>query len=77
VENDRYLIRCVASGISGIVSNTGEIVISSGLFEKAMLCGKIYINEKNNKTPYTKYGDWFPFLMLVLLGAAAFIQREK
>ena len=77
VENDRYLVRCVASGISGIVSNTGDIVISSGLFEKAMLCGKIYVNEKNNKTPYTKYGDWFPFFMLVLLAGAVFIQRKK
>ncbi|MBN2753800.1 MAG: apolipoprotein N-acyltransferase [Candidatus Goldbacteria bacterium] len=77
VENDRYLVRCVASGISGIVSNRGDIVISSGLFEKAMLCGRIYIDENQKKTPYTKYGDWFPFLMLILLGFAAFLQRKK
>ncbi len=77
VENDRYLVRCVASGMSGIVSNTGRITISSGLFEKSMLCGKIYVKENAAKTPYTKYKDWFAFFILLFFGAAAFLKAKK
>jgi len=63
--------------MSGIVSNTGRITISSGLFEKSMLCGKIYVKENAAKTPYTKYKDWFAFFILLFFGAAAFLKAKK
>jgi apolipoprotein N-acyltransferase len=67
VENDLYLARSVASGISGIVSNTGRITANTGLFKKEVLVGDIYVKPGKAKTPYTKYGDWFVLLCAALV----------
>jgi apolipoprotein N-acyltransferase len=77
VENDLYLARAVASGISGIVSNTGSITASTKLFRKEVLVGAIYVKPGKAKTPYTKYGDWFIFLCAALLIMFCFRRMKK
>ncbi|MFC1771082.1 apolipoprotein N-acyltransferase [Candidatus Margulisiibacteriota bacterium] len=65
VENNRYLVQAANTGISAIVSNTGEIVKKTELEENKILYGTIYYGLPN--TFYAKSGDWIIFIGIALL----------
>jgi apolipoprotein N-acyltransferase len=72
VENRLPIIRSVASGISGIINDRGEILETTGLFEKKAFVYELKINEDKQMSFYTMHGDWFAWLLFaVFCGVAA------
>ncbi|MBF0117338.1 MAG: apolipoprotein N-acyltransferase [Desulfobacterales bacterium] len=65
VENKRALIRSANTGISGFIDPVGRIMAYSPIFEEAVLANTIPIN--NQITFYTRFGDLFVFLNILLL----------
>jgi len=74
VENDVYIARCVESGISGIVNNKGQITLATKLFERTAASGDIYIKREKLNSLYTMLGDWFIYLLIILLVAVIIIR---
>ncbi|MEN6519634.1 MAG: apolipoprotein N-acyltransferase [Armatimonadota bacterium] len=64
VENRRYVARNAATGITSLISPTGEVIKSAGLGEKSVVRGKLSMI--GGKTIYTKYGDWFAWLSMAI-----------
>lgn len=60
-EEGRYLLRSATTGISAIIAPDGRILQRSGLFQPALLEGKI---GKGKNTPYTYLGNYILFLLL-------------
>ncbi|HSW40813.1 MAG TPA: apolipoprotein N-acyltransferase [Acidobacteriota bacterium] len=68
VENRRYLLRATNSGISAIVAPTGKIYAETDLLREATSEGSftfIY-----DKTVYSRYGDAFVFVCVIILLAS-------
>ncbi|MGC8811075.1 MAG: apolipoprotein N-acyltransferase [bacterium] len=66
VENRLPIARAANTGISAIINAEGKIVQSSNLFTREVLSGNIKIN--TGLTFYTRYGDIFAYLCLVISG---------
>jgi apolipoprotein N-acyltransferase len=66
VENDRPLARASASGLTCVVDPRGRIVARSPLFKEALLIANVRL-AGSRQTPYTRWGDWFPMLLLAAL----------
>jgi apolipoprotein N-acyltransferase len=66
VENDVYLVRCVASGISAVTDNKGRILKTTKIFTKDTIVSEIRVKDPDSLTFYTKYGDWFPWAALLM-----------
>ncbi|MCD5383834.1 apolipoprotein N-acyltransferase [candidate division WOR-3 bacterium] len=64
VETRRTFIRCGNTGISYIATPEGEIKHRTGLFEEAIISDTIYTLPI--QTFYTKYGDIFAYIMLII-----------
>jgi apolipoprotein N-acyltransferase len=62
VETDRYLVRCAATGISGVISPTGRVLASAPIFKKAIVTAPI--EQRTDLTPFVRFGDWFPILCI-------------
>jgi len=78
VENDVSLVRCVASGISGFVDNNGKIYNKTKIFTRQTEIKNVDYKENNLISFYTKYGDWFVYLILFFLITLIIInKREK
>lgn len=77
VENRVHVIRSVASGISGFVTDKGEITVSTRLFEKTALVNEFKIRENAQISFYTRFGDWFAWLMLALLAVLVSMKMIK
>jgi apolipoprotein N-acyltransferase len=69
-----YMVRCVESGISGVVDDTGKIVFHTGLFTKEFFSYDVPVSAKPVLTFYCAHGDIFPCILLAILIAAAFIK---
>jgi apolipoprotein N-acyltransferase len=65
VENRTFLLRSANTGITAIVSPTGEIVKQTELFTRTFLKGSVKFLDR--KTIYTLYGDIFVYVCLILL----------
>ncbi len=64
IENDRDIVRVTNSGISALIKADGKIVDALPGFAAA---SKVWTVEENKSiTVYTKYGDWFAYLSLVV-----------
>jgi apolipoprotein N-acyltransferase len=75
VENGRPLIRAAASGLTCAVDPLGRITTRAPIYEEAALTVDVPIPAAR-QTPYTRFGDWFPALMALLLAAAGFLPRR-
>ncbi|MEN6370391.1 MAG: apolipoprotein N-acyltransferase [Armatimonadota bacterium] len=64
VENRRYVARNATTGITSLISPSGEVIKSAGLGKKSVVQGKLAMI--SGKTIYTKYGDWFVWLSLAV-----------
>jgi len=70
-ETDRYLVRSAATGVSQIVSPTGQVLAEADLFKPAVVAAPV--QSRTTVTPYVRYGDWFiGFCVLVLAGIVLF-----
>jgi apolipoprotein N-acyltransferase len=72
VENGLPIVRSVSTGMSGFIDSRGNIYSETGLFEKRAVAADIYIDKKHRKTIYTRFGDWFPYFLALLLAGISF-----
>ena len=72
VENRRYVVRSTASGLTGVIDRTGRIIDTVPFYEKHFLNTEIPLNRENSRTLtfYSKHGDWFPLLSLIIFIAS-------
>jgi apolipoprotein N-acyltransferase len=65
VENDRYMIRAANTGVSSIISPSGEILVQLGALQKGFIDGKVKF--RDTVTLYSQIGDIIVFLALGIL----------
>ena len=65
IENRRYVVRAGNSGLTCIIDEYGRVRESIPLFERGHLVGDVKIIKK--KSIYTRFGDYFVILMLILV----------
>ncbi|MGI4790441.1 MAG: apolipoprotein N-acyltransferase [Janthinobacterium lividum] len=70
-ETDRYLIRSAATGVSQIVSPTGQVLAEAGLFQPAVVAAPV--QSRTTVTPYVRWGDWFIGFCVVLVVGTYFL----
>jgi apolipoprotein N-acyltransferase len=79
VETGRYLVRSANGGISGVVDPHGSLVMSTPQGEAASFWGEAHL--RTQTTLFTKIGDWWLFIPLLLvlfaatLGGRPFIRK--
>ena len=56
-EDDRYLVRCAAAGVSQIIAPTGQVLIDAGLYRQAVVIAPV--QSRTTRTLYVRWGDWF------------------
>ncbi|MCF8069335.1 MAG: apolipoprotein N-acyltransferase [Desulfobacterales bacterium] len=64
VENRRSLVRAANTGISGFIDPAGRVISTTQIFEKAAITETIPLLKNN--TFYTKHGDIFAILCLII-----------
>ena len=76
VEQRRWLIRAANTGISEIISPTGQVVAKSSLFRQDIVAERIRL--RDDRTVYQRFGD-MPFLMfsLAVIALAFVIVRSQ
>ncbi len=75
VETRRWVIRAANTGVSEIISPTGQVVAKSSLFRQDIITGSIRLRE--DRTIYQRFGDT-PFLLsvAVMIAAAVWLSRK-
>lgn len=66
VENRRWIVQCANGGISCVVDPFGSIVASTSMYERTTRIWTIEPLEEI--TPYTRLGDWFAELCVMMSG---------
>ncbi len=74
VENRRWLLRASVSGISAVISPTGEVKAKTPLFQAARATGRIRMLEE--KSLYTRLGDWPLAVSLVFVALGLFLRAR-
>jgi apolipoprotein N-acyltransferase len=64
IENRKPVIRSANTGISGIIDSNGRILSKTPLFERMVVSDSVRTD--GTMTFYTKYGDLFSYLCIVL-----------
>lgn len=65
-ENDRYLVRCAAAGVSQVIAPTGQVLSEAGLYRQAVVIAPV--QPRATRTLYVRWGDWFVGFSAGLLG---------
>lgn len=73
VENDRYVLRAAATGISEIVDPTGRVIARAPLFTSKTLVEPV--ESRRDLTPYSRWGDWFVWVCAGLIAALGAVRR--
>ena len=71
VENGVWVAHAALSGISAFVAPDGEVTDSTELWTATALVDEIRFATKI--TPYARYGDWFPWLCVIVTIAGALL----
>ncbi len=74
IENRKPVLRAANSGISGFIDSNGEILSTTKLFDRTYLLSEI--KKDNTKTIYTRFGDIFSYLC-ILISVTLFISFHK
>ncbi len=69
VENRRPLLRATASGLTAYVDDTGRLIQSVPYYKEEFMTANVAMHTEH-ESPYTRWGDWFPQLMLALTGVS-------
>jgi len=67
IENRRVLVRSTNGGVSGVVGPWGEVWGRMPFFQQAWRTVLVPVYKERTLTPYTRYGDWFPRVLIALL----------
>jgi apolipoprotein N-acyltransferase len=67
VENRRVLVRSTNGGLSAVVGPWGEIRVRMPFFERTWRDVGVPVYKEKSLTPYTRFGDWFPQLLILLV----------
>ena len=68
-EDDRYLVRSAATGVSQVIDPTGRVLAEAGLFKPAVVWAPV--QPRTTLTPYVRWGDWFVGLCALLLAGVS------
>ena len=69
-EQRMWVTQSALTGISAVIAPTGKVVEQTKLFETRVMTPTIRF--ATTRTPYGRFGDWFPAAVL-LLGLAAMV----
>lgn len=75
IETRRWVVRCGHTGISALISPSGEIKQRLGLGRAGTLSGEVQLLDE--RTLYVRFGDWFVALCAVVGICAVEIGRKK
>jgi apolipoprotein N-acyltransferase len=64
IENRISVVRCANSGISMFIDPFGRVLKKSELYTRAVIDGDVQL--KTADTFYSKYGDWFVLICLLV-----------
>ncbi|MBA7664926.1 Apolipoprotein N-acyltransferase [subsurface metagenome] len=67
IENRRSLIRAANGGVTAYINPYGRVIDSLELFTSDYLVCDVLLGEKDEVTFYSRYGDFFPWLILILV----------
>lgn len=65
IENGRYVVRSANTGISLVITPTGEVVYSLGALTEGQITAGVYVRESH--TLYTYIGNTFVYLCLIFM----------
>ena len=68
-EDDRYLVRSAATGVSQIIDPTGRVLNEADLFQAAVVSAPV--QSRTTRTPYVRWGDWFVGFCALILAAVS------
>ncbi len=77
IEHRMWIARSANNGISGIISPDGKVQLETEYWTEAAFSYRIYTN--SNKTFYSRNGEWFGYLMLLLtlIGVTLIFIKKK
>ncbi len=67
IETRRPQLRATNTGMSAVITSTGELVMTAGVHERAALVGTV-TPERHATTPLLAWGDWFGPTVLAVAG---------
>ena len=67
IENRRVLVRSTNGGVSAVIGPWGDIRSRMPFFERTWRTVEVPLYRERIFTPYTRFGDWFPMVMIALL----------
>ncbi len=67
IEMKRILIRATNGGVTCVIGPFGEVIASLPMFQRDVLPLEVSVRKEPSSTFYTRWGDWFPLLLGVLL----------
>ena len=65
IENGRYVVRSANTGISSIITPTGEVIDSLGALTEGQITAEVYANKGH--TLYTYVGNLFVYLCIIFM----------
>lgn len=76
-ENARWILRATNDGITAMIDPAGRI--AQTIPEHTRTSELLHYNPSSHLTPYARYGDWFPWLCLILaaLACLSLARRES
>lgn len=75
VENRVPVVRAANTGISAIINKAGMITSRTTIFERSLIKGSVALSD--NKTFYTRFGDLFAYLCVMLASFVIFSSFYK
>ena len=75
VENGRWVVNAAISGVSAFIDPSGVVRSRTELFATDILRGRI--RSSDARTPYTRLGDWFPWLSVVVVLGVVLIPKRR
>ena len=67
VETKRTMVRSTNSGVTAVIDPYGRKIAELPFFEEAVLVYDVPVYEEEGLTPYTLFGDYFPYGLMILL----------
>ncbi len=76
LENGRYVVRATNNGVSGIIDDTGQVVVAGGRFTREVIIGEA--QPMTGETPFAHWLSW-PVVLIAFANMllAAFLHRRR